>query len=175
MPLAGLVRDLTRGDLEGGEQAERAVALVVVGVPLDLARPELEHRLRSIERLDLGLLVDRQDDRTRGRGEIEPDDVGDLGDKLGVAAELERLAPMRLEPAFGPHPAHGRGAHGRWNVAETEGHLRGHVRLDHERPERQGRVAKAGGAPADDLIGGQAACRHRVEGRRRHTLHEIRG
>ena len=66
-------------------------------VGFDLAGPELEHRLGPIEGLDLGLLIDRQDDRPLGRGEVEPDDVGHLGDELRIAAELERLGLVGLE------------------------------------------------------------------------------
>jgi hypothetical protein len=35
-----------------------------------------------VERLDLGLLVDRLDDRPLGRREVEPDHVGHLGNEL---------------------------------------------------------------------------------------------
>jgi hypothetical protein len=49
---------------------------------LDLARAEREDRRRPVEGLDLGLLVDGKDDRPLGRGEVEPDDIGDLGDEI---------------------------------------------------------------------------------------------
>ena len=54
---------LAGGDVEGGEQVGRAVALVVVRAPLGLARTHRQHRLRAVERLDLGLLVDAEDQR----------------------------------------------------------------------------------------------------------------
>jgi hypothetical protein len=47
--------------------------------------------LRSIERLDLALLVDRENQRLIGRVEIETDDIGDLLVKIGIA---------RLKPEF---------------------------------------------------------------------------
>jgi len=100
----GLSRDDAGGDLECGRQGERGVALVVVGMAFDLPGPEGQHRLRPIERVDLGLLVDRQNDRPRGRAEGEPDHVGPLGYELGIAAEFERLGPMRLEAALPPDP-----------------------------------------------------------------------
>lgn len=76
-----------------------AVALAVAGVAFDLPGPE-GHRQRPIERVDLGPLVDRQNDRPRGRAGGEPDDVGHPGYELGIAVERERLGPMRLEAAF---------------------------------------------------------------------------
>ena len=100
----GAGRDGAGGDLEGGRQDEGAVTLVVVGVALDLPGPEGQHRLGPIERLDLGLLVDREDDRSLGRGEIQPDHVGHLRHELGIPAELERLGPMGLEAALPPDP-----------------------------------------------------------------------
>ena len=109
--LTGLVRHLPGRDLERSEQAERPVALVVVRVPLHLPGPEREHGLGPVERLDLGLLVDREDDRPLGRREVEPNDIGDLGRELGVAAVLERLDPVRLETPFRPHAADGGRAH----------------------------------------------------------------
>ena len=59
--------------VESREQGRRAVALVVVrhgaGAPL-LQR---QSRLGAVERLDLALLVDRQDDGMRRRSDVEPD------------------------------------------------------------------------------------------------------
>jgi len=104
-------RDDAGGDLECGRQGERGVALVVVGVAFDLPGPEGQHRQRPIERVDLGLLVDREDDRPRGRAEGEPHDVGHLRHELGILAELERLGPMRLEAAVRPDPQDGVRAH----------------------------------------------------------------
>jgi len=97
-------RDDAGGDLECGRQGERGVALVVVGVAFDLPGPEGQHRQRPIERVDLGLLVDRQNDRPRGRAEGEPAHVGPLGYELGIAAELERLGPVGPQAALPPDP-----------------------------------------------------------------------
>ena len=71
-------------------------------------RAQRQHRLGPVERLDLGLLVDREDDRPLGRREIQPDDVPDLGLERRVGAELERLDPVRLEARLGPDPLDGR-------------------------------------------------------------------
>jgi hypothetical protein len=82
-----------------------------VGVALDLAGTKGQHRLGPVERLDLGLLVDGEHDRSLGRYEIEPDDVADLGHEVGVGAELERLRPMGLETHRSPDPPNRRLAH----------------------------------------------------------------
>jgi hypothetical protein len=70
--------DLASGDLQGGAEAGETAALVGVGLT---GRNDGAHRqkgLRLIEDLDLGLLVDADDDSVRRGIEIEPDDVGDL-------------------------------------------------------------------------------------------------
>jgi hypothetical protein len=36
----------------------------------------------AVQGLDLGLLIDAQHHRVLRRGEVEPDDIGDLGDQL---------------------------------------------------------------------------------------------
>jgi hypothetical protein len=45
--------------------------------------------VHAVERLDLGLLVDREHDRPLGRGEAQPDHVADLGLERRIGAELE--------------------------------------------------------------------------------------
>ncbi len=91
---SGFGRHLAGRDLERGEQARRPVALVVMGVALDLPGLHRQHRLGPIERLDLGLLVEAEDDRSLGRVEVQPDHVADLRHEVGISAELERLGPV---------------------------------------------------------------------------------
>jgi hypothetical protein len=54
--------------------------------------------------LDLGLLIDAQNDRPLGRIEIQPDDVADLSDELRVLGELPRLLAVGLQPKRPPDP-----------------------------------------------------------------------
>ena len=49
--------------------------------------------LGAVERLDLALLVDRQDDGVGRRIDIEPDHVAQLVDELWIVGELELAAP----------------------------------------------------------------------------------
>ena len=67
--------------IEGGEQRGGAVALVVMGHGAGFARLERQARLGAIEGLDLGLLIDREDQGVLGRGQVEADDVLELGDE----------------------------------------------------------------------------------------------
>jgi hypothetical protein len=72
------------------------VSLVVVGHGSCSALLQGQPRLGAIQRLDLGLLVDRQDDGV-GRGiDVQADDVANLGDELQVLGQLELAYPVRL-------------------------------------------------------------------------------
>ena len=99
-PPPRLVRggDLAGCYLEGGKQGGGAVALVIVAMAGQ--RPavrELEIALRSLQRLDRGLLVDTDDDRVLGRRHIEPDHVGGLGHELGIVALTPGFAPGEVD------------------------------------------------------------------------------
>jgi hypothetical protein len=71
---------------ERGEQGSGAVALVVVRH--GLAAPGLDRQsgLGAVERLDLALFVEREHHGVGRRIDIEPDDVGQLGGKAGIAS-----------------------------------------------------------------------------------------
>ena len=84
----------------------RAVPLVVVRAPLDLARAHRQQRLGAVERLDLAFLVDAQDQRPIRRGHVQPDHVAHLRDEVGVGRELEGLDPVRLQAERPPDPLH---------------------------------------------------------------------
>ena len=59
--------------LKAAYQIRGPVSLVVVGAALDLPGPQGQHRMGPVERLNLRLLVDREDQRVLGRVEGEPD------------------------------------------------------------------------------------------------------
>jgi hypothetical protein len=67
-----------------------------VGLALGHARHQRQDRRRSLQRLDLGLLIDAEDDCRFGRVEVEPDDVAHLVDELRIGRELEVLGPVGL-------------------------------------------------------------------------------
>ena len=60
--------DLARGDVQRGEEIERAIPDVVVRATLRLPEVHRQDRLRALERLDLGLLVDREHHGVRAAG-----------------------------------------------------------------------------------------------------------
>ena len=87
MPLLGLADDLAGPGVERGEEAGGAVALVVVGAPLDLAGSHRQQRRGAIERLDLALLVHTEYERAVWRSKVQADDVAHLLDEERIAAE----------------------------------------------------------------------------------------
>ena len=94
-------------EVERGEQRGRAVALVVMGHRPAFSGLERQARLRAVERLDLALLVDRDDDRVLGRVHVEADDVLDLLDELRIVGALEGANAVRLQPMRLPQALHG--------------------------------------------------------------------
>ena len=94
-------------EVERGEQRGRAVALVVMGHRPAFSGLERQARLRAVERLDLALLVDRDDHRVLGRVHVEADDVLDLLGELGIVGALEGANAVRLQPMRLPQALHG--------------------------------------------------------------------
>ena len=105
LPDHGAVEHVERGEQGGG-----AVALVVMGHGRQPALLHRQPRLGPIQRLDLGLLVDREHDGMRRRVDVQPDDGAQLLGKARVVGELEALHPMRLQPVRAPDPLHRAGA-----------------------------------------------------------------
>ena len=97
--------DDARLDVERGKQRGGAIAFVVVRHRL---RPALLHRqagLRSVERLDLALLIDAQHHRLVRRAHVETHDVGNLLLEVRIVRDLERVDPVRLETGLAPDPS----------------------------------------------------------------------
>jgi len=88
----------TRMDLQSSEQLYGAVSVVVVGMSLDLSWPHWQHRLGSIQRLHLCLLIDTQDDRVLRRVKVQPDHIDHLGNevRIGRAGEGPNLMGLQL-------------------------------------------------------------------------------
>jgi hypothetical protein len=87
--------------------ANRVVSDVIVGDALNIAKPERQHWLRALQRLDLALLVDAQHHSVIGRIEIKSDDVPDLVDEQRIGGKLKALGAMRLNAEQGEHARHG--------------------------------------------------------------------
>ena len=103
MPLMKLRDHLAGLRVERREQGRGAVTCVVVRPALHLARLHRQQRLGAVERLDLRLLIDTKHRRMRGGIQIEADDIADFLDEQRIIRQLERLAPMGLQPKRAPN------------------------------------------------------------------------
>ena len=89
--------DGTVEDVESSEQRGRTVTFVVVGHRSGTARLDRQTGLGAVERLDLALLIDREDDGMGWWIDIEADNIAQLVDKLRVGGELELFHLVRLQ------------------------------------------------------------------------------
>ena len=89
-------------DIHGGEQRRRAVPLVIMGHRSGAAFLHRQPGLRAVERLNLALFIDGQDDRVCRRIDIQTDHVAQLVDEFGIPGELELANAMRLQPVGAP-------------------------------------------------------------------------
>ena len=103
MAPVALSDDRPGGDIEGGEQRGRAIALVVMGAPLNLAWAQRQQGLGAIECLNLRFLVHTENHGMLRRVHIQPDDVARLVHKVRVRRQLEGLAPVWLQGKGPPH------------------------------------------------------------------------
>ncbi len=62
------------------------------------AQRQQKDRLGAIERLDLALFIDAQDQGLVGRIQIQADDIAHLRNELRVGGELERLTRCGCSP-----------------------------------------------------------------------------
>ena len=106
LPLHTLTDDLAFEHVKGGEQSRDAMAFVTVGHGAGPPLLHRQHRLGAIERLNLALLINRQNDGVVRRIDIEADDVTQLGDELRVIGQLELTHPVGLQPVGPPDALH---------------------------------------------------------------------
>jgi len=93
-------------DIERREQRRCAMTLVVVGHGAGASLLHWQPRLGAVERLNLALLIDRQDNGVVGRVDVEADNIVQLGRKLRIGGQLELAHPVRLETMSTPYPLH---------------------------------------------------------------------
>jgi thioesterase domain-containing protein/acyl carrier protein len=88
MTSMAFTKDFARRDVERGEERRGAMPAIVMGAALGRAERHRQHRRRAIQRLNLALLVDTQDQGSiRGR-QIQPHNVTDLLDKERIPRQL---------------------------------------------------------------------------------------
>src|ERR1700730_942494 len=101
--------DLTQNgsglDVESREEIRRATPLVVMRSSLWSAWAHRQKRLRTVQSLNLCLLIHTQHQCVVWRVKVEAHDVAHLLDKQRVGGKLERLAPVRLQPESSPDAA----------------------------------------------------------------------
>lgn len=126
-PMAG-ADHLPCGHVQGREERRSAVAHVVVRAGLGVIHVHGQQRLRAVEGLSLGFLIDAQDHRMVGWIEVQTDDVADLLHEEGVGGELEGRLAVRLEAEGAPdamdrrlRDSHVRGQGARAPVARSLG------------------------------------------------------
>jgi len=153
-------------DVEGGKQGGGAVALVVVGDPLDIAQPHGQHGLRALQRLALTLLVHADHHGVVRRAQVQADDIAQFFDEERVIGELEAFGAVRLQAKeleiarnaalgdarLGSHRAHApvRRAVGRLGVQRRLDQLRHALVVDRAGPARPNIVVQPSHAPLDE-------------------------
>jgi len=108
MPRQTIADDVPIKQVQRRKQGRRAVASIIMRHRAGTALLHRQAGLRAIQGLDLAFLIHGEHQRFVWRIQIQPHHVVELLDKLGITAELERLAQMRLEPVLLPYPAYRR-------------------------------------------------------------------
>lgn len=90
-----LANDFAVKRIECGVQGRGAVALVIMCTAADATRTQRLTGLRTIQCLNLGLLVNAEHHGVIGRVHVESDDIDHLVGKRRVVADLECLQPVR--------------------------------------------------------------------------------
>ena len=96
MPRHALADHRVVEDIERGKQGGCAVPDVIVGHRPGPAPLERQTWLCAVERLNLRLLVDRENQTVARRVEIEPYDIAQLGGKSGILHQFEAPHAMRM-------------------------------------------------------------------------------
>jgi len=104
---AALPDDLATLEIQGGIETGESIAFVVVGLPGRQPFAQGKKRLRAIQGLDLGLLIETDDRCVIGGVQVEADHVADLLLGLGIGTELEGLDAVRFEAVLLPDPMNG--------------------------------------------------------------------
>src|SRR6516165_8307281 len=94
--------------VERGEQGQRAMPHVIMGLGANVPDPQGQAGLRALERLALRFLVAAQHQRFLWRLEIKPDHVPEFLLKLLVIRQFEGAREMRFYVIGGPQPLHAR-------------------------------------------------------------------
>src|SRR5664279_926999 len=89
--------DFAGGDFQSGQQRLRAMPDIFVGPGTDFSCSQGQQRLGPVECLNAGFLIHAQHQSIFRGIEIQPENVQQLGIKIGVGAEGEGTDAMRLQ------------------------------------------------------------------------------
>ena len=106
MPAFGAAEHLAGRDGHRREQIDGAVAPVVTRHRPPTTGLDRQAQLRPIQRLALGLLIEREHHRPLRRIEIQPDDIDELRLEVLVVRQLERVDLPRPQIPRLPYPHH---------------------------------------------------------------------
>ena len=96
-------------DIQRREQGGRAMSLVVVGHRPGSARLQRPPRLRSLQGVNLALLINTNHEGLVRRIHVQPHDIGQLLDERGIGRQRAGADTMRLQAMRDPDPMDRRG------------------------------------------------------------------
>lgn len=108
VPRQAVGDDFPFGQFDRGEQRGGPVAFVVVRHRLQPTGEQWQAFLRAVQRLNLALLITRENQRMLRRIEIQPDDVDQFLREPRIVRDFEALGPVRLEAVVAPDALHQR-------------------------------------------------------------------
>jgi len=100
----GLTQDFAAFGVERGVQRERAMPIVLEAVALSSPRAKRQHRVKAIEGLNRGLLIDTEHCGVLRRVDVEPDHIGGLALEVWIIRGHVALQPMGLKAGAPPDP-----------------------------------------------------------------------
>lgn len=108
MTAFALTQDCSGDGVEGREQCGGAMLDIVVRDPFDVAEPQGQDRLATLQRLNLALLIHTHDQGLLRRVQIQPDDVLYLLDEERVVGKLKVTRSVRPQAEGALDPVNGR-------------------------------------------------------------------
>ena len=99
--------DAAGGGMERRIQGERSVSVILKAVTFGASWRERQDGIETIQGLNGGLLINAEHSRVLGRVQIEAEDVGRFGFKLGIIAGPVAFEAVRFQTGLLPNPMYG--------------------------------------------------------------------
>lgn len=104
--LRRLAHDFASGRVQGCEQAQRSIALVLKAMTLGASRRQWQLPVLAIQRLNGGLLVDTEHDGMFGWLQVQTDDLGRLALKVWIIRDHVGIQPVGAHAVLAPDALH---------------------------------------------------------------------